>query len=300
MAHLTAIAPRTLLLASLILPCCNKDSEAATATPEPTVEPVELTFGAYAADRPDEVVRQFRPLLDAIERDLSASLVRDVVIRMQVAKDYARGISDLVQGSVDFSRFGPVSFVLATEENPQVTLLAKETVRDKEVFFGIICARKGGPIDDIPDLKGRSFAFGSDKSTIGRYLAQRYLSRNGIRAADLSRYEYLGRHDIVGTAVAQGRFDAGALKERTFKKLVAAGEPLVEVARFENVTKPWAGRAGLDPGISAALTNALLDLRAPDALAAIGKSPFVRGSLADYDVTRHAIVNNGRFFEKQD
>ena len=38
----------------------------------------------------------------------------------------------------------------------------------------------------------------------GRYLSQLYLVENDIRAKDLSRYEYLGRHDKVGIAVGRG------------------------------------------------------------------------------------------------
>ena len=48
----------------------------------------------------------------------------------------------------------------------------------------------------------KSFAFGNELSTIGRYLAQQYLMQHGIHEKDLSHYKYLGRHDRVGTAVA--------------------------------------------------------------------------------------------------
>lgn len=72
-------------------------------------------------------------------------------------------------------------------------------------------------------LRGQTFAFGDERSTIGRYLSQLLLVQHGIRADELLSYEYLGRHDRVGTAVGAGQFDAGALKESTFRKLKKKG-----------------------------------------------------------------------------
>lgn len=283
----------------VVLQGCDAQGQSDVEPPARNADQLDLVFGVYTSDRPTDVVRQFRPLLDALEGKLNESLDRDVVIKMKVAENYDLGIEDLVNGRVDFSRFGPASFVLATEKNPGITLLAKETVKGEEVFYGIICAHTDGSIKTVADLDGGSFAFGSEQSTIGRYLSQLHLSQNGINADDLDRYEYLGRHDTVGMAVSQGRFDAGALKESTFKKLADSGEPIIEIARFENVTKPWAGRAGLDSEVHAALSKGLLELVDPAALEAIGKSGFVAGDITDYDVTREAIVNNDAFFKKE-
>jgi len=60
-----------------------------------------------------------------------------------------------------------------------------------------------------------------------------------VFAKDLASYDYLGRHDKVGAAVAAGKYEAGALKESTFKKQIKKGKPLRELARFPNVTKLW-------------------------------------------------------------
>ena len=92
--------------------------------------------------------------------------------------------------------------------------------------------------ETLKDLKGASFAFGNINSTIGRYLAQSELLKEGIDNNALSKSEYLGCHDKVFKAVELGDFDAGSLKESTFKKLNKDNQLRV-LHRFENVTKPW-------------------------------------------------------------
>ncbi len=70
---------------------------------------LNLRFGVYTADKPSAVVRQFRPVLAAIEDSLSKQRGKSVKIRMQLAKNYDTGVQDLVDGKVDFPRFGPAS-----------------------------------------------------------------------------------------------------------------------------------------------------------------------------------------------
>jgi phosphonate transport system substrate-binding protein len=165
-------------------------------------------------------------------------------------------------------------------------------------FKGVICVKTDSEISEIGQLKGRSFAFGNSKSTLGRYFAQLNLMRAGIFARDLARFEYLGRHDKVGRAVGSGLFDAGALEETTFHKLVAKGVPIRAIATYSNSTRPWVGRAGMAPRMKQALRQALLRLAAPAALQALRFDGFLTGADSDYEATRQAIEQNPRFFAR--
>ena len=259
---------------------------------------VRLNFGVYSSNKPTAMVRTFKPILNALENSMAEKLGRDVDIRMQIAKNYEQGIADLTNGKVDFSRFGPASYVEAKRENQDLEILAMEAVDSAKVFYGIIAVKSDSDITDIKQLKNRSFAFGAESSTIGRYLSQLYLEGNGIRAGDLSDYEYLGRHDKVGTAVGAGDFDAGALNESTFKKLTAKGEPIRELARFPNVTKPWIARKGLQPEVFAALQNSLLELKDGKGLKALKVNGFLPGGDEDYLTIRNSMEFNDRFFQE--
>ena len=93
-----------------------------------------------------------------------------------------------------------------------------------------------------------------------------------------------------------GSFDAGALNESTFKKLIDKGEPIRELARFPNVTKPWIARSGLDPEIYAALRDSLLEITNAAALKGLKVDGFLQGDDEDYRDLRIAMENNYVFF----
>jgi phosphonate transport system substrate-binding protein len=242
------------------------------------------------------MVRQFRPGLNALEKKVSEMLGSAVRIRLQVARTYEAGLLDLVKGRVDFARFGPASYVMAKRREPTISILAVESNGGTKEFHGIIAVHRDSPIVDLKQLRGRSFAFGDDSSTIGRYLAQLLLLENGIVAGTLGRFEYLGRHDRVGAAVGLGQFEAGALKDSTFAELVDKGSPIRELARFPNATKPWIARGGLARRLHDVLSRGLLALRDPMALDALGKDGFLRGADSDYDRIRRALERNEEFF----
>ena len=263
-------------------------------------EPLRLNFGVYSSNKPSAMVKVFRPVLKELEVSMTEKLGKEVDIRMQIAKDYDQGISHLINGRVDFSRFGPASYIEANRMNEDINILAVENIKNSKVFYGIIAVAKDSPIKSISDLRGKSFAFGDEGSTIGRFLSQLYLEQSGIRAGDLSRYEYLGRHDKVGTAVGAGSFDAGALNEKTFKKLVDAGENIRELVRFPNVTKPWIARSNLDEDILAALRESLLSITNKKILATMKIDGFLEGDDRDYSVIRQAMENNQAFFEERE
>ena len=257
---------------------------------------ITLSLGLYTSNKPSSMVRKFRPIVKHLERQMADKLGHPVNIRMQLAKNYQQGIEHLTAGKVDFSRFGPASYIEAKKSNPDLKILAMESINKSKVFHGIIATHVDNPIDDITKLRGHSFAFGDQQSTIGRFLSQQYLAENGVGAKDLSHFEYLGRHDIVGTKVGSGEFVAGALNESTFRKLLSKGEEIRELARFPNVTKPWIARSGLDNDVFEALQDCLLELTDEESLQKLKIDGFLEGADIDYEVIRTAIEGNDRFF----
>jgi len=264
----------------------------------PVQAEVKLKFGVYTSDKPTTMVRMFRPVLNALEARLTEELGEPTRISLQVAASYDQGIDDLVTGRVDFARMGPASYVTSKNRNPDLQLLAMESKKGSKIFYGIICVQEQGPIQEIGQLKGRTFAFGDERSTIGRYLSQLVLTQNRVRADDLLSYEYLGRHDRVGAAVGAGQFDAGALKESTFKKLKAKGVKIRELTRFPNVTKPWIASGNMSKEIITSLREALLELKDPAALKAIKKDGFLPSKDSDYALIRESMRKNSDFFPK--
>jgi phosphonate transport system substrate-binding protein len=259
---------------------------------------IALVFGAYASDKPSAMVEQLRPTLDQLERAMSERLREKVAIQLRVARDYETGLADLTNGRADFARLGAASYVAAKEQAPGIAILAAERYGDSIFFNGVICVAADSPIRKLADLRGKRVAFGDEESTLGRYIAQLTLARAGITAATLKDFKYLERHDRVGAAIASGQFDAGALEETMYDKMVASGARLRAVASFPTVTKPWVARVDLAPRIAEAISHSLLGMRDPAALAALRFDGFAPADDADFEVTRAAIKENWRFFAK--
>jgi len=130
---------------------------------------INLVFGVYTADKPTAMVKAYRPVLAALEKELARELNEPVKIKLQVASSYQKGIDALVNGTVDFSMIGPASYIEASNSEPGLKILALQSNDGAKTFVrGVICVREDSNINTISDLKGKRFAFGNQKSTIGR------------------------------------------------------------------------------------------------------------------------------------
>lgn len=257
---------------------------------------INLVFGVYTSDQPTAMVKAYRPILTALETRLTEELNEEVKIKLQVSSSYQKGIDAIVEGQVDFAMLGPASYIEASNRESGLEILALGSKDGSKTFNGVICVREDSDIDDISELQGKSFAFGNEKSTIGRYLSQAILVDAGITAQSLKSYEYLGRHDRVAHAVSQGTHDAGALKEGTYKKLNKKGLKLRSLLTIPLINRPWVASARLDTKLVKALRSSMLTLDASDAFKSMGRKQFVKGSDSDFATIRSAINNNALFF----
>jgi phosphonate transport system substrate-binding protein len=256
---------------------------------------ISIKFGTYAPDKPTAMVKQLSPSLRELSKLTTKILGEPVQIQLKIVRGYAAGVKQIVDGNVDFTRVGPASYVRAKDASPGIRILAMEKKRGKKTFNGIIAVHSDSSINTLQDLRDRTFGFGNQRSTLGRYFAQLYLMEAGIRGSDLKSFKYLGRHDKVGRAVGAKLVDAGALEETTFYKLVKAGVPIRAIAKMENATRPWIARGGLNRRVFEGLRKAMLGLTNKQALKALRFDGFLPGNDADYAATRRAIRENGKF-----
>ena len=262
-----------------------------------------LRFGVYTSDEPLDMYEKFDLVLTYLERKSWARPESAVLIDLRIFRSYDRAREALVRGEVDFVRFGPASYILAMEENPNIFLLGIEEKNGNREFQGIIFARKDSGIKKIAQIKGKTFAFGDKNSTIGRWLSQDLLLRHDIRAEDLAGFDYLGNHPAVAKAVLDGRFDVGAVKESTFEKYKDRDVGLEKIASFWVVRKPWVARSGLKtemPRIVDAITKNLLDLDDQKALSALQVSGFGKVTDVEYKLVREGMKRAREFRVRRD
>ena len=252
-----------------------------------------LTFGVYTSDKPSAMYRKFKPILDYLEDRLDRDGLK-VSIKIKIYPSYSAALDAMVNGDVDFARFGPASYVLARERNRDIRLLAMEHKKNQKRFYGIFIVPESSSITSLEEIKGKSFAFGDKNSTIGRYLSQAELIKAGVHAKDLKSFAYLGRHDKVALAVAAGNYDSGVVKENTYKKY-AASKKLKKIARFPNVTKPWVVRAGFDQKLFGIVQQALWELKDKKILNNLKQDGFLPAKDDDYEFVRQGMQRSKDF-----
>ena len=252
----------------------------------------ELKFGIYTSDKPSVMYKKFKPIINFLEDDLQKKGF-DFKVTLKIYPTYEKAIDGLVNNEYDFARFGPASYILAKQKNEKIRLLVMEIVKGQKTFNGVFITKRDSNINSLSDLKNKTFAFGNNKSTIGRYLSQEQLLKNGISSKDLKSFEYLGRHDKVALSVANNSFDAGVVKEKTFNKYKNRG--LKVFHKFKNVTKPWLVKENMDEELYKAIKESMINLKDKEILGIFKGDGFVETNDFDYDFVRKGMKLSERF-----
>ena len=173
--HIAAISSVLAVLAILVATFASNKPNAtkkATAETSASVSIPTLTFGVYTSDKPSEMYKKFKPMLRYIEDEIADRIEDAPQIKLKIYSTYELALKAFINDEVDFVRFGPASYVIAKQKNPDVRLLAIEENKGQRRFNGIILVREDSSFGSLTELRGKSFAFGDENSTIGRYLSQ--------------------------------------------------------------------------------------------------------------------------------
>jgi phosphonate transport system substrate-binding protein len=161
-----------------------------------TAAPLSLVFGAVDSNASTNAY-------DAIVKHLNSTPAYKVTLK--VFPTYGALYDAFKSKSVDLAYVGAVKYVEAHQDLGVIPLVTDGTVQS------VIFVRKGSPIKNLDEIKGKSFAFGYEDSTSTYLMPVLLLSKHHLTVQDLGRHEFLGVHqESIMEAVASGKFDAGA------------------------------------------------------------------------------------------
>jgi phosphonate transport system substrate-binding protein len=166
-----------------------------------------VPFGFCPKYNPRIMYQLYQPFIDYLNE---ATPYR---FEIKLSRVYQDTIDRLVSGEIVIASCGPVSYIKAREKyavRPIIRALNKD---GKPYYRGVIIVRQDSPIQNLGDLKGKSFAFGQAWSTASHILPEYYLLKANIRLKDLKHHSFLRHHDSVVNAVLKGQFEAGAVKD---------------------------------------------------------------------------------------
>ncbi len=95
-------------------------------------------------------------------------------------------------------------------------------------FGGVIFTRKASKITTLQQSKGKRFAAVNLNSFGGWVMGQKELFDHGITPDDFASFSFLGSHDAVVMAVAQGSVDVGTVRSDTLERMAHEGKIALE------------------------------------------------------------------------
>lgn len=167
------------------------------------VQAETLYFGPLPMERPEEVIKQFKPMLSFLEQRLG------VKTEIRYSGSYAELLERFRTGQIDIAYLGPMPYVSLRDNYPQAEPLVHFVEKEGQAHYTCALFSSGHAIK--PGLAKSRFALTQALSTCG-YLSVESLLRQRGEKLERHVFSYLGKHDEVVLAVARGEFDFGGAK----------------------------------------------------------------------------------------
>lgn len=255
---------------------CGSEAEVSADTngDQPT-----LVFTAIPDQNSTELEQKFAPVAAYLSEQLN------VPVKYLATTSYDASVNAFKNGDVQLAWFGGLTGVQARKAVAGAQAIAQGSIDPHFKSYFIAHVDAGiAPSSEFPmDLKGKTFTFGSRRSTSGRLMPEYFIRENSGMSPDdffgqLSNFS--GSHDKTAKLVEAGTYQAGALNYATYDSMVADGK--LDPAKCVKVwTTPdyadynWTAHPSLDQtygsGFTKKLQAALVGIKDPELLAAVSR-----------------------------
>jgi phosphonate transport system substrate-binding protein len=243
-----------------------------------------LQVGLIPNENPDEVEAQYQPLEDYLKKELGRE------VELSVPTTYNAVVEAMVSGELDLAYFGGLTYVQARQRadvHPLFTEVNPRTGTTK--YRSVIIVPANSSVQNVEDLEGETFAFGSVSSTSGSLYPSIMLDQAGLDyRTDLGEVIYTGGHDTTAQAVANGQVAAGGLEDRILYDLQEEG--IIEKNKVRVIEEsdpiegyPWVVRDALSDKDEQALIDAFLGIKDPELLDLLRAEDYQKVQASDYD-----------------
>ena len=199
-----------------------------------------------------------------------------------VASSYEDSVEDIGKGIAMLGYMTPSTYLSAAKKYG-VKPLVFAVKNGSPTYKSVIITAKNSLINTINDLKGKKVAFGARMSTGSTLVPKAMIKSAGIKLEDFASYDYLGGHDVVIKAVAEGEFDAGCVMDSAAEenintvKVIASSDPIPQF--------PICINADVDKESEIKIKNILMNIADLNALKSIDKgyTSFIEAKESDFE-----------------
>lgn len=183
-----------------------------------------VPFGIIPRENPRIAYEKYQPLMDYLSEE--SPYKYELVLQ----KTYEDTVNALGRGDIYVALLGPLTYLEAHAEYGAVCILKGVTDRNEPFDRSVIITGKDRDINKIEDIKGRSFAFASTKSTSGNLIPRYMLADRGIHLNELKEYKNFDYHDSVVKSILRGKYDAGAVREVVAERYLPLGIKIIALS----------------------------------------------------------------------
>ena len=265
--------------------------------------PDTLVYAAMSQERAPVVAKRMEPLLEYISK------VTGKKVEIYLTTSYAAQIEAMLGGFAHIANFGPFSYVMATEKDPDIEVFATYEVEPMPQYFvpggpkyvGILVTKKGTQYTSIESLKGQDVAFPDPGSTSGWLVPNVLFTKEVLGGKSLDDYfgqlVFTGSHDSAILAVLNNKVAAAFTWDSAPYRLWQRGE-MQEPNKALNLLwsssdiplDPYSYRKSLNADLKEKIKRAFLTWheqpQSAEFFKEIGGIKFVEMKDSDYDVIR--------------
>ena len=264
------------------------------------IELSSLRIGILPDESRAKLIERYTPLF----RYLAAET--GIPYELIIPETYAELLELFHAKKIDLAYFGGFTFVKAHIFDNAVPLV----MRDVDTRFTSYFLLKGDhPAQNISDLKGKRFSFGSRLSTSGHLMPRYFLKEMGIiPEVFFSNIRYSGKHDLTAYWVRDGLVDLGTANYAVVNKMYRDGRLSEKEVRILWETPPypdyvWALRPLNNKALLINLRDAFLSLSKTNRehakiLEGVDADSFLPASINDFSKLEE-VINELQLLEKK-
>lgn len=288
-----------LILLSFVFVACKK-KKPAQKSGKSKLQIIRVT--GIPDENPTELQRKYKPMVEFLSKALGAK------VEYVPVTDYGAAVQALIAGKIDFTWLGGFTHVQARNFAKVEPLVMRDIDRN---FKSVFIASTSTKINTIPELKEKTFAFGSKSSTSGHLMPRHFLLTQFKLDPDKhfkGKPVFSGAHDATVKMVESGKVTGGALNAEVWKRLLNTKK--VDTKKVKVVwTTPgyvdyvWTARSAIHLKLRKKFTKAFLGLDSKNplhqkVLKLQGAKKFVKAQAKDFDAIEKVALSTGLLRKK--